>query len=168
MATADDYLVKLANCYTYKTQQYCKLLRSGYRDCILAQQVIILWMYLDLIYSISRCGTTDYDFVKLSMLANKLCGDQLGDDFTTGTGSTGVIIQSGTLSAGTIVGGFHAQLFVATEGQTVFTVTDYTFTSAFLVLVDNIPQTLPYPTRVGQIVTVPYALHDGQVVVIYG
>lgn len=62
--------------------------------------------------------------------------------------------------------GLKKQTFISTAGQIVFSVTDLTLTDAFLVIVNDMPQTSA--TRVGQDITIPGGVADESTVVIFG
>ena len=59
-----------------------------------------------------------------------------------------------------------SQLFVATEGQTDFTVTDFTATPYYLALIDYVPQSDGVVTRSGQVFTYAGGLTEGQTLLI--
>lgn len=57
------------------------------------------------------------------------------------------------------------QSFTATEGQTDFTVTDFTVTSTFFVFVNDTKQGAI--VRAGQLLTMPMGLPEGSLVEVY-
>jgi hypothetical protein len=65
------------------------------------------------------------------------------------------------------VRGLVSQSFIATEGQTTFTVTNFTATDYYLPVVDDVFQSKTLITRVGNVFTVAGGLHAGQVLTIY-
>ncbi len=59
------------------------------------------------------------------------------------------------------------QVFIATEGQSVFTITAFTLTAWCLLVIDDVIQTSNH-TIAGQTISLTFGLHEGSRVVVYG
>ena len=113
--------------------------------------------------SYSKDLNTDKTVVLYGTNATSTAGDVTGYH-------TEVILkkrETELIEGGDVAGTTKAsQLFVATEGQTDFTVTDFTATPYYLALIDYVPQSDGVVTRSGQVFTYAGGLTEGQTLLI--
>lgn len=172
--TFNNYIAYVARCFVYKSVQYCQGLQMGVDDTMLLNQVMALHIYLYTMVGDSYDSYLTNDEVEnISKGINAICKNPhlwIQGITTTNISTAGSWNITGGGGTGTITTGYglHRQEFIATAGQTQFTITLWVLGDVYMCLIDDMPQDPSLFTRVGNVITAAVPLTENQTLIVYG